>query len=549
MLTSMRRWPLLASIALSVLICVSSNGCTRVSTSSNPSRSQTIPGTLRYAILGVESLNPLTQTTTDEVILDMYLYGWFFSVDDKGNFVPDLALEVPTLENGGISKDGLTLTYHLRHGVRWQDGVPFTARDVVATVHAIMNPKNDVFSRTGWDDIVSIETPDDFTVRFHLRKAYAPAIATFFCAYQHSGYPVLAAHQIDRYPDLNHVASLIGTGPFSLKEWARGDHIEFVANPLYWRGPPKLQRIIVKIIPDTNTILLQYKTHEIDALFNPPSAQYPQLVQLSDSKITLVPTPAFDLLAMNTRKPPLDDVRVRKAINLAIDKKRIISDVMHDVAMTALSDISSASWAYDPSISAPSYDPAAARALLDRAGWLPGMDGIRTKTGQRLTIDITTIAKDGDRTADELLIQDALRAIGVEAEVKNYPAELVYGMASEGGVLAGGHYDVAVVGQDTGIDPDDSTLLMCDQIPPAGVNWYFWCDKAFDDAERGALANYDQVVRKRYYAITQRELIAQMPVSILYYSRLIIVTRPQVHGIAPTPAEIWNWNPWAWSVD
>src|ERR1022692_1693721 len=245
------RYRLVACAAL--VACVTFVGCTRISENAQLSRSTTIPGTLRYSVNGVGSLSPLTQTNTNEVILDMFIYGWFFYVDDKGRFVPDLATEVPSYANGGISRDGRTLTYHLRRGVRWQDGAPFTSHDAAFTVSAIMNPRINIFSRTGWDDIASVETPDAYTVRFRLKRAYAPALATFFVPYQHSGYPMLPAHLLERYPDLNQVAfngAPIGTGPFKVVRWVRGDRIELEANPLYWRGPPKLKRIVVKIIPD-----------------------------------------------------------------------------------------------------------------------------------------------------------------------------------------------------------------------------------------------------------------------------------------------------------
>ena len=544
--------PRMLHLAVAFLISAALCACTRISTGLHPLVSDAIPGTLRYAITGVSSLNPLTQTTTDEVVLDMFMYGWFFYVDNKGQFVPDLALEVPSYKNGGISADGHTLTYHLRHGVRWQDGAPFTARDVIFTVHAVMNPRNNAFSRTGWDDIAWMETPDDFTVRFHLRRPYAPALATLFCPYQHSGYPLLPAHLLERYPDLNHVpfnGSPVGTGPFKVKQWVRGDRIVFEANPLYWRGPPKLKRIIVKIIPDDNTVLLQYKTHELDAIFSAPLAEYAQLRELSNAKITLVPTSAFELLALNTRHPPLDDIRVRKAIDYAVNKPRLIANVTHGTGIPADSDIASTSWAHDSALPRHSYDPVAARALLGEAGWLPGPDGVRTKGARRLVLTLTTIAKDATRVANELVIQDSLRAIGIEAEIKNYPSELVYGTAAEGGVLAGGRYDIAQVGQNTGIDPDDSTLYMCDQIPPAGVNDEFWCDAAFDAAERAALASYNLATRKHYYAITQRELTALSPVVFLYYTPLILVTTPKLRDLAPTPSQIWNWNTWEWSME
>lgn len=485
---------------MALIVSATLTACTRISSTSAPVEGgDTIPGTLRFATAGINSLNPLTQETNAELHLDMFIYGWFFYVDDKGHFVPDLALEVPTYQNGGISADGRTLTYHLRRGVRWQDGAPFTARDVVFTVHAIMNPHNDVYSRAGWADIATMETPNDFTVRFHLKQPYAPAIATFFCPYQHSGQPVLPSHLLARYPDLNHVpfnSHPVGTGPFEVREWIRGDRIVLDANPLYWRGAPKLKHVIAKIIPDDNTVLIQYKTHELDAIFGAPEAQYSQLMKLNDARVTLIPTGVYDALQINTKHPPLDDVLIRTAINDAIDKPRLIASVTHGVDTPADLDIPNSSWAHDPGLKPISYNPTAARILLERAGWLTGPDGVRVKGGSRLSLNLAAQSGAANDITDELLIEEMLRAVGIEAVVKNYSPERFFALV--GGVLSGGHYDLAVVADDVGIDPDDSTVFMCDQMPPAGANYDFWCDPTFDAAEREALTNYDQSVRKRY---------------------------------------------------
>jgi len=539
-----------ASLALA--LSTSLAACSRVSTSSVPPNQGGIPGTLRYAINGVGSLNPLNQTNTAEVDLDMFLYGWFFYVDDHGRFVPDLATEVPSYANGGISKDGRTLVYHLRHGVKWQDGAPFDARDVIFTERAILNPRNNVFSREGWDRITSIEALDDYTVRITLKEPYAPALATFFAPYQHSGYPVLPAHLLQQYADLNQVpfnGHPVGTGPFKLKEWVRGDRVEFEANPLYWRGPPKLKRVIAKIVPDDNTILAQFESHELDAILDAPSVQYPRLKMIPGASVSLVPVSAFTLLAFNTKRPPLDDVRVRQAVAYAVDRQRIIDDVTHGVGLLGDTDIVPGSWASSTDVPRRGYDPAAARRLLRDAGWNAAPDGILIKNGERLSLNLTTIAKNATYVQIETLLQQSLRAAGIDAAVKNYPQEMVYGTAADGGVLASGRYDIALVGQNTGIDPDDSTLFMCDQVPPAGVNWTFWCDSKFDAAERAALGAYDEGSRKRSYELTQHEMAEQLPVIILYYHRLILATTDRFHGLAPTRNTIFGWNPWQWSME
>ncbi|MDQ6781667.1 MAG: ABC transporter substrate-binding protein, partial [Candidatus Eremiobacteraeota bacterium] len=128
-------------LALGVVVVLA--GCSRVAVQTDRANSFTVPGTLRYAdISEPNSMNPLLRLEAVSTDIDMFIYGFFFNLDDKMHYVPELATEVPTYKNGGISTDGLTLTYHLRQGVKWHDGFPFTAHDVVFTTHAILNPKN-----------------------------------------------------------------------------------------------------------------------------------------------------------------------------------------------------------------------------------------------------------------------------------------------------------------------------------------------------------------------------------------------------------------------
>src|SRR5579864_3982008 len=194
--------------AFIALFLIALTGCTKVSTgvgnTGNQSAAGPVPGVLRYAeIAEPDNLSTLLSTQIVTVDLSYLMFSYFFNVDDHDNFVPEIAAQVPTLQNGGLSPDGKTIVYHLRHGVQWQDGVPLTAQDIVFTYRAIMNPKNNVQVRTGYDQIQDVQAPDDYTVVVHMRKVFAPIVAYFMCV--QGGFAILPAHLLQQYSSLNTV--------------------------------------------------------------------------------------------------------------------------------------------------------------------------------------------------------------------------------------------------------------------------------------------------------------------------------------------------------
>jgi peptide/nickel transport system substrate-binding protein len=445
----------------------------------------------------------------------------------------------------------LTITYHLRHGVKWHDGAPFTAHDALFTVHAILNPANNVESRVGWDRIASVEAPDDYTVRFHLKSIYAPALTTFFC--ETGLYPVLPAHLLEKYSDLNKVpfnSNPVGTGPFKFVRWVHGDHVELEANPDYWRGPPKLKRIIYRIISSDTTILTQLKTHEIDAWFRAPVALYPQLEALQSSgyRISLAKSMVFSHVDLNMKNPIFQDLRVRQALAYAIDRKKIIHDVTYDVHQVAYADEPSFSWAYEPSVVHYNYDPQKAAQLLDEAGWKLAPDGFREKNGQRLAFNLSAAAGGKTGEAVEVILQDDLRHVGIDASIKNYPTALFFDSYANGGILQGGKYDAGLYSWVAGVDPDHESLYTSYNIPPVGENDMWWRDAALDRATRAALSTYDKPTRRRYYSIVQKEIASQAVTLILYFQRQIFVTADGFENFKPAPATTSNWNTWEWEM-
>jgi peptide/nickel transport system substrate-binding protein len=482
-----------------------------------------------------DSLNPMLSNEADELNFSHLYMSYLIENDDRGNAIPEIARELPTLANGGISRDQRTITYHLRANVRWQDGLELTARDVVFSYRAIVNPRNNVSTRVGYAEVQQIRAVDDHTVVIRLRRRFSPFVQYFFGP-QGVG-AIMPAHLLEGRPDLNRDAyneHPVGSGPFRVVRWVHGDSITFVANPFYWRGKPRIDRLVYRIIPDPNTRLEQLRTGEVDAYFDVDPQLLPQVRTIPGVRVALTPVADLHVLRFNLRDPILRDVRVRQAIAMAIDRQTLLAAATHGSGIIIDADQPSNGWAY-ATMQPVRYDPGAARRLL----------GGRTL---ELTLAIAPQIVNGSQLVGAI-IQEDLRRIGIHAIIKQYPSGMLYAPAARGGVLAGGRYQLSYdAWWVLGSDPDDSWNMTCDQMPPAGLNYSFWCDPGADRATRDALASVDRTRRKADYAIVQRAIVRELPILTLWQVRIPDAYRTYVHGISPAPEGSTFWNAWSWQI-
>jgi len=519
--------------------------------SGNQRHTWTKPGVLRISgVSDPDTLSPLIGNFQIDFDLAMFWGGFLFNYDDHDRLVPELATVEPSTANGGISRDGKTIVYHLREGVKWHDGVPFDADDVIFTWHAIMNPKNNVGIRVGYDRITRIERRDAHTIAIHLDRPFAPFVGTFLTQ-SAIPIPVYPRHLLEKYPDLNRVAynsKPIGTGPFEVTEWHRGSVIRMVANQNYWRGKPKLDEVDYQAIPSENTIVTALRTHDIDLWYNASAANTPAMKGIEHINVALVPFVQFGMLALNSGRPITGDLRVRRALTLGLDRKRIVDAITYGVNQLGEGDQPLAIWAHDKRLRFVNFDPVRARALLDAAGWRVGANGIRMREG--VPLELTMVVTAGDTVANRLgvLVQSQWHAIGVELNVKPYATAQLYASFGAGGILQTSKFDVAYFSWASGVDPDDSPLVMCDQFPPAGQNNFRYCNHEVDRQERIALATYDRAARKRAYDKIQEQIAADAPFITLWFNRQVDVTSDDVKNFRPAHAVTAFWNTWEYSI-
>jgi peptide/nickel transport system substrate-binding protein len=508
-------------------------------------------GVLRVAVVQEpKSLNPLLAATTDDGFIDRLMFEPLLTADPRGNPLPMLAARVPTIENGGISRDGLTVTYHLRDDAKWTDGVPVTAADVKWSWQAIVNPNDNVISRHGYDMVRAVDTPDAHTVVVHLKHRFAPFVNTFF-AESDQPYDVVPAHVLSKYPNINQVAfnqaPVVGDGPFRFVSWTHGDRIVLQANPRFFEGKPGLGRVLIEFVPDENTAINLLRTHAIDYLFQASISTYPALRNVADAKLVFVNMNAFEGLQFNVSHPVLSDPRVRLAIAHAFEKPGLVSRLTHDVDKVATEDIPDWMWAFDPTVRSHPYDATAAKRLLSQAGYVFGPDGLARKSGRTLQLLLATDTANATHREESLLVQEALSRIGIEVDVKYYPQNLLYATASMGGIVQSGKFDLTLAPWYAGIDPDDSSQFTCAMIPPGGYNTSRYCNPDMEAAQAKALDTYDQAMRAVAYGRIQHLLERDNPYVFFWWQRQLEAISVDFKGFKPNPVTE-SWNAWQWST-
>jgi len=491
---------------------------------------RTAPGerALRLAIVNdPRSMVPmLSQSIQDNEILRL-IYDPLIACDGAGKPVPALAAVVPTRANGGISPDGRTITYHLRRGVRWHDGTPFGSADVAASFRAVMDPRSVVASRHGYDAVARIETPDAYTVRFVLKRPFAPFVGTVF-AESDAPYYLAPAHLLggDSLARSSLNAAPVGTGPYRVTHWSRGDRLELAANDGYWNGRPAVRRIVLRFIPDENTELIGLRSGDLDGVLVISANAAAQARAIPRVRLSTAPLNAYwGVMMNNAAGHPTSDVRVRRALAAAIDAGSFRDNVTHGFYAPAVADLPRPLWAFDRTLRPLRHDPAAARRMLAAAGYGPA---------HPLVLEFAILQSSQTHRVEAVAVQGELHAIGVEARIHSYLGNVFDAPISQGGILPRGRYDIAFYGWFAGMDPDDSGQFTCDQRPPGGYDHSFYCSPEMDAAQGAALASYDQAVRKRAYARIEALLLRDVPIAFLGSPVAISALSEDLGGFSPS---------------
>ncbi|SFM07567.1 peptide/nickel transport system substrate-binding protein [Pelosinus propionicus DSM 13327] len=528
-------------LCLLILLALTS-GCNSKSLPVSPKNEIKPGGQLVYGSLQEpNTLNPFLSDLLATAEVSSLIFSSLVINDAKGEWLPDLALEVPTLQNGGVSPDGLTVKYKLRPGVTWHDGKAFTSEDVKFTWQMIMNSGVNVMSREGYDKIRTIDTPDSYTVVIQYREFY-PSYLTLFKS-------VLPKHILEK-EDINKSSfnrAPIGTGPFKLKEWHMSESLLLEANTAYYRGKPTLDSILYKVIPDTNVMLSQLKVGALDIVTNIPLSLIDQIKGVEGVQVLNTPNMIWEHVDFNLDNTLFQDVKVRQAIALGIDRQALIANVLKNSASTAVSDQSPLSWGFNSAIMPAAHNVAAARELLSQAGWQQGTDGIFAKDGRKLSFSLSVPMGNKARELAAQAISYQLKEVGIQAEVK-----IVDGKKFFDDLLKNRQFETAMYAWVAGVDPNNFNLWNSKKIPNrnnqyAGQNYSGWRNAEIDALTDQGIHTVDIENRKQISFRIQELIIQECPIIPLYFRHNIDVVKKTVINYQANPTPSGNlWNAWQW---
>ncbi len=443
-------------------------------------------------------------------------------------------IEPGLAESWESSEDGLLWTFHLRKDVKFHDGTPFNAQAVLFSLnrqHEKSHPFNNVsgsyvyWVATGLAEIVDkISAIDDFTVQISLKTAYSPFIYTIAI----TPFSIVSPTAVKKWGD-EYFNNPVGTGPFKFSRWDKKDKIVLLANDEYWGGRPNLDRVIFRSIPDNAVRLIELQQGGLHAMEFPNPDDLQQIED--DDNLELLSQPGMNIgyLAMNFDKPPLDNQKVRLAINHAIDKTTIIKHLYQGLGIPAKNPIPPTLWSYDDTIEDYEYNQELAKKLLEEAGFPNGFE----TTLWALPVPRPYIP-DGRALAE--VIQSDLRKVGIKTKIVTYD----WGTYLE--KTKNGQHDMAMLGWSADLgDPDNFFyfLLSKSSAENAGGNIAFYRSDAMQDVLEKARSISDKDERIALYKEAQKIFHNDVPWVPLAHAKQVLVINKKVKNLNLQPL---NWK-------
>jgi peptide/nickel transport system substrate-binding protein len=489
----------------------------------------------------ISSLNIFFATSGNIQALSELTMGEFVRFGPKGEPIPELVTEIPTRENHGVSADGRTITWHLRRNVKWSDGQPFDASDVIYSVRVAKDPSNNVAVRDPWNRLTGVDAPNPSTVVFHFKEPYALFLQDYFSTL--SGSCVLPKHILGPGTSINDApynALPVGIGPFRYSAYNRGDDVEMEANPYYWRGKPKLQKVIYKIVTDDNTLYTQLQTGELDLwdLINGVLAQRVKTLPGKSYETRL--SNYMSAIFMNVQHPAVADPVVRRALSYATNREAVLDKVILHNGVLAESVIPQTS-VDAVALPVTPFDLAHAAKLLDGDGWKSAGGGTRSKNGIPLNFDLAIPSGYPPSETLANILHDDWGKIGVNVIIHTYATSQYFAIYAAGGIIQNGKFDGALFSQGLGpVYANVNGVFDCASFPPNGQNATRYCNHKVDALDDAYIQSFEGAQRHVTAAAMQRMIDADKPAIMLYERTFLSSHDARLTGYHPNSYSYWG---------
>jgi len=465
------------------------------------------------------------------------IFNSLIKYDENLNYAPDLA------ESWEISNNQKTITFKLKKGLQWADGKPLTSADVLFTWKLITNPNTRTPYASDYQLDKNAYAPDSLTFKVTYESSYAPALDTWTSLH------ILPKH-ILKDEDINNTffsRKPIGSSFYKLDKWVSGQQVTLKANNKSVLGAPLIEKLISRIIPDTSSQFLELTADNIDVMnINPIQYQrvFPARKDLQQ-KIALYKElgNGYTYLGFNLKKPPFNDIRVRQALNYAIDKDEVIKGVLLGLGEAISSPYKPGTRWNNSNLSPYPYKPSKALKLLQEAGFKKNDDGILMKNGKPLKFEIIT-NQNKQREMTAVVIQKRLQEIGVDVSIR-----VIEWASFVNRFIKTGDFDVVVLGWSLSLDPDQYNIWHSSQQGPGQFNFLGYSNKNVDKLLELGREELNVSKREEIYHKFSKYLLEDSPIIYLYAGYGLSAVHKRVKGIknpAP-PAGIYH-NNYDWFV-
>lgn len=479
------------------------------------------------------NLIPLLASDATSHSIGGMVYNGLVKYDKDLNLIGDLA------ESWEISGDGLVITFHLRKGVKWHDGFPFTAEDALYTYRVTVDPKTPTAYAGDFLKVKKAEILDPYTFRVTYDKPFAPALSSWSSAMLPKH--LLEGKDITRSSLSRHP---VGTGPYMFKEWLGGQKIVLISNPDYFEGRPYIDGYIMRIIPDMATMFLELRAGGIDRMDLTPL----QFTRQTETKIFKdnfnkfrYLSFSYTYLGFNLKNPLFADKRVRQAISYMIDRKELIAGVLLGLGQSATGPYKPGTWAYNDKVKKYAYDPKRAKGLLKEAGWMDSDgDGILDKEGRPFTFEIITNQGNEVRGKCAEIIQRRLAEIGIIVKIR-----IIEWAAFVNDFINKRKFDATILGWTVPLDPDIYDVWHSSKMGPEELNFISFKNDEVDALLERGRNTFDKKVRKECYDRIQEILAEEQPYAFLYVPDALPIVAKRFQGVELAPLGIgYNFIKW-----